>query len=162
MLLCFLVVLIMLYFGFLKTNITIAISVRTVVTCYHKRTLSDKQRQKQGCTNPGCQVTVATNFVWWCLILVWAWYGTCLKSPFRHLEFSNGSHILENLCTLVQKYSNFIHNGSTFCERTLDINPYPTAFPYGNGMVLHFYQQQESSTTKTVHKVINKGLKTYV
>ena len=42
------------------------------------------------------------------------------------------------------------------------INPYPTAFPYGNGMVLHFYQQQESSTTKTVHKVINRGLKTYV
>ena len=41
-------------------------------------------------------------------------------------------------------------------------NPYPTAFPYGKGMVLHFYQQQESSTTKTVHKVINKGLKTYV
>jgi len=29
------------------------------------------------------------------------------------------------------------------------INPYPTAFQYGNGMVLHFYQQQESSTTKT-------------
>ena len=42
------------------------------------------------------------------------------------------------------------------------INPYPTAFPYGNGMVLHLYQQQESSTTKTIHKVINKGLKTYV
>ena len=42
------------------------------------------------------------------------------------------------------------------------INPYLTAFPYGNGMVLHFYQQQESSTTKTVHKVINKRLKTYV
>ena len=38
-------------------------------------------------------------------------------------------------------------------------NPYPTAFPYGNGMFLHFYQQQESSTTKTVNKVINKGLK---
>ena len=48
----------------------------------------------------------------------------------------------------------------TFTER--QFNPYPTAFPYGNGMVLHFYQQQESSTTKTVHKVINKGLKTYV
>ena len=45
---------------------------------------------------------------------------------------------------------------------TCHLNPYPTAFPYGNGMVLHFYQQQESSTTKTVHKVINKGLKTYV
>ena len=42
------------------------------------------------------------------------------------------------------------------------LNPYATAFPYGNGMVLHFYQQQESSTTKTVHKVINKGLKAYV
>ena len=42
------------------------------------------------------------------------------------------------------------------------INPYPTAFPYGNGMVLDFYQQQESITTKTVHKVINKGLKAYV
>ena len=47
-------------------------------------------------------------------------------------------------------------------EDSIIINPYPTAFPYGNGMVLHFYQQQESSTTKTVHKVINKGLKTYV
>ena len=48
-----------------------------------------------------------------------------------------------------------------FLERKM-FNPYPTAFPYGNGMVLHFYQQQESSTTKTVHKVINKGLKAYV
>ena len=46
--------------------------------------------------------------------------------------------------------------------KLMNINPYPTAFPYGNSMVLHFYQQQESSTTKTVHKVINKGLKTYV
>ena len=43
-----------------------------------------------------------------------------------------------------------------------NFDPYPTAFPYGNGTVLHFYQQQESSTTKTVHKVINKGLKAYV
>jgi len=42
------------------------------------------------------------------------------------------------------------------------IIPYPTAFPHGNGMVLHFYHQQESSTTKTVHKIINKRLKTYV
>ena len=46
--------------------------------------------------------------------------------------------------------------------READIIPYPTAFPYGKGMVLHFYRQQESSTTKTVHKVINKGLKAYV
>ena len=42
------------------------------------------------------------------------------------------------------------------------VNPYPTAFPYAIGMVLHFYEQRESSTTKTVHKVINKGLKSYV
>ena len=47
-------------------------------------------------------------------------------------------------------------------EVLIGINPYPTAFPYGNGMVLHFFQQQESSKTKTVHKVINKGLIAYV
>ena len=47
-------------------------------------------------------------------------------------------------------------------EMFSNFNPYPTAFPYGNGMVLHFYQQQESSTTKTVHRVINKRLKAYV
>ena len=51
---------------------------------------------------------------------------------------------------------------STNNIQSMIINPYPTAFPYGNGMVLHFYQQQESSTTKTVHRVINKGLKAYV
>ena len=49
-----------------------------------------------------------------------------------------------------------------YCLGVKMFNPYPTAFPFGNGMVLHFYQQQESSTTKTVHRVINKGLKTYV
>ena len=54
------------------------------------------------------------------------------------------------------------HNGTISAKKFVEINPYPTAFPYGNGMVLHFYQQQESSMTKTVHKVINKGLKTYV
>ena len=48
------------------------------------------------------------------------------------------------------------------CRLQETINPYPTAFPYGNGMVLHFYQQQEGSTTKPIHKVINKGLKAYV
>ena len=65
---------------------------------------------------------------------------------------------------------NYVHSSGLVCEDQrknqvtahLYINPYPTAFPYGNGMVLHFYQQQESSTTKTVHKVINKGLKAYV
>ena len=61
--------------------------------------------------------------------------------------------ILMYACTLIEKLQ---------IRRCMHYNPYPTAFPYGNGMVLHFYQQQESSTTKTVHKVINKGLKTYV
>ena len=62
---------------------------------------------------------------------------------------------------LVKKTIPMAINGRS--ERLKSENsPYPTAFPYGNGMVLHFYQQQESSTTKTVHKVINKGLKTYV
>ena len=59
-----------------------------------------------------------------------------------------------------------IRKMALFCEHCDEppeqINPYPKAFPYGNGMILHFYQQQESSTTKTVHKVINKGLKAYV
>ena len=58
----------------------------------------------------------------------------------------------------IPKYSAYLFTfGISF-----HVNPYPTAFPYGNGMVLHFYQQQESSTTKTVHKVINRGLKAYV
>ena len=56
----------------------------------------------------------------------------------------------------------FTVNKFEISDWQLTDNPYPTAFPYGNGMVLHFYQQQESSTTKTAHKVINKGLKTYV
>ena len=55
-----------------------------------------------------------------------------------------------------------VYEVATHTNICISYNPYPTAFPYGNGMVLHFYQQQESSTTKTVHKVINKGLKAYV
>ena len=55
-----------------------------------------------------------------------------------------------------------LEHNSHFHLRVATLNPYPTAFLYGNGMVLHFYQQQESSTTKTVHKVINKRLKAYV
>ena len=57
-----------------------------------------------------------------------------------------------------------VHNSflPSFLHSHFYVNPYPTAFPYGNGMVLHFYQQRESSMTKTVNKVINKGLKTYV
>ena len=68
-----------------------------------------------------------------------------------------------NLIVYIRPVSKLrIHVGDPSHPRSSEINPYPTAFPYGNGMVLHFYQQQESSTTKTVHKVINKGLKAYV
>ena len=65
-----------------------------------------------------------------------------------------------DVCSEIRKRYINAHCGQSV--DLLNVNPYPTAFPYGNGMVLHFYQQQESSTTKTVHKVINKGLKTYV
>ena len=73
-------------------------------------------------------------------------------------------------CNIYRKYifncsvRAFANNGKCWPNglQHVMINPYPTAFPYGNGMVLHFYQQQESSTTKTVHKVINRGLKAYV
>jgi hypothetical protein len=84
---------------------------------------------------------------------------------------------LKSICHSTSRF--IIKSNSTFCSHRefvyfiwisdqttiislYSINPYPTAFPYGNGMVLHFYQQQESSTTKTVYKVIKKGLKTYV
>ena len=66
-----------------------------------------------------------------------------------------------SLAQFTQSSNLLLHREHVYCSPFL-FNPYPTAFPYGNGMVLHFYQQQESSTTKTVHKVINKVLKTYV
>ena len=72
------------------------------------------------------------------------------------VKVGEGGHISGTVSALLCVCSYF---SGIFTEL---INPYPTAFPYGNGMVLHFYQQQESSTTKTVHRVINKGLKTYV
>ena len=68
----------------------------------------------------------------------------------------------ECLQGLIFKLSIYVNFFSGNIKSLVGINPYPTAFPYGNGMVLHFYQQQESSTAKTLHKVINKGLKAYV
>ena len=75
-------------------------------------------------------------------------------------EVDNYPRKWRNLC--IQEGKAVPDKSSTRDDTQFDFNPYPTAFPYGNGMVLHFYQQQESTTTKTVHKVINKGLKTYV
>ena len=82
--------------------------------------------------------------------------NSCQKY-FKHQNFV----VLDRTCFKVCTGHDVFHSCCPGVLKRCDI-PYPTAFPYGNGMVLHFYQQQESSTTKTVHKVINKGLKTYV
>ena len=79
---------------------------------------------------------------------------------FRCNHHHQGAHYLSLL--KLQLLRKCMCSHTTRLTTPMYSNPYPTAFPYGNGMVLHFYQQQESSTTKTVHKVINKGLKTYV
>ena len=80
----------------------------------------------------------------------------------KRIKYFFSCHILMRVtyCDALNMFYDLLCRGY-FCLKAFLI-PYPTAFPYGNGMVLHFYQQQESSTTKTVHKVINKGLKTYV
>ena len=94
------------------------------------------------------------------------YYVVCCKLHNRH-EY-NTKYAKPNFCNCtkwdLQNVSALFLSRYTLNDYVTHqhINPYPTAFPYGNGMVLHFYQQQESSTTKTVHKVINKGLKTYV
>ena len=95
---------------------------------------------------------------------LWRLFYYNVKYLSEHVEQGSGSKTAgcasrraRRQCGFVRIYS----HGSKYIDYTR-FNPYPTAFPYGNGMVLHFYQQQESSTTKTVHKVINKGLKTYV
>ena len=82
------------------------------------------------------------------------------------LSIYNLVNTVNFLTRIAEKTTTIIDNIFIDAQRTFNIaphiNPYPTAFPYGNGTVLHFYQQQESSTTKTVHKVIKKGLKAYV
>ena len=93
----------------------------------------------------------------------------CAPAPILH-ERRSGSCVEEKIPiptafrprTVQQVASCYTGRNKLGPHVILVINPYPTAFPYGNGMVLHFYQQQENSTTKTVHKVINKGLKAYV
>ena len=77
------------------------------------------------------------------------------KKPlhFYKTYFNTDIILLSTLSTLSD-----LHTSTASAVETMElINPYPTAFPYGNGMVLHFYQQQERSTTKTVHKVIKQG-----
>ena len=81
------------------------------------------------------------------------------KCSISHLRFVSSHKQIVDTGLFIPVRQIFINS---FKPGDEGVNPYPTAFPYGNGMVLHFYQQQESSTTKTVHKVINKGLKAYV
>ena len=89
----------------------------------------------------------------------------CLHVPQANLSLSQKCLLCQYKCFyLVTKLDKLLGTKETEIYRytSMCINPHPTPFLYGNGMVLHFYQQQESSTTKTVHKVINKRLKTYV
>ena len=95
-----------------------------------------------------------------CLCVKWRWLCTTVCGCWRHFVYKYG--VLTARGCPKRRTSLYRILYSWFRASWLYINPYPTAFPYGNGMVLHFYQQQESSRTKTVHKVINKGLKTYV
>ena len=80
-------------------------------------------------------------------------YGECIQNVSPQMTSTFSSSLFCDSLRLGSSLS------SIFITHVI---PYPTAFPYGNVMVLHFYKQQESSTTKTVHKVINKGLKAYV
>ena len=93
-----------------------------------------------------------------------SWTGKFLPLPLHIVVCDVGNLCNKNFVTAIshRQCQSESHAYPTCRQMFILFNPYPTAFPYGNGMVLHFYQQQESSTTKTVHKVINKGLKTYV
>ena len=93
-------------------------------------------------------------------ILIWT-PQKFARSPFFYVLQENKMNRFEADFSGKTSVPNFVKFFQEL-KSEMHLNPYPTAFPYGNGMVLHFYQQQESSTTKTVHKVINKGLKTYV
>ena len=84
------------------------------------------------------------------------WGDSTVQTKHQDLVFQDPSQ-----CNSSMFFKNGFLTYMLYSSR-VSFNPYPSAFPYGNGMVLHFYQQKESSTTKTVHKVINKGLKTYV
>ena len=94
------------------------------------------------------------------LVICWDYMEQASEScvTIMHLCFDLNDIFLQGIVYYVYCHCGYYWDLS----QKLVINPYPTAFPYGNGMVVHFYQQQESSTTKTVHKVINKGLKTCV
>ena len=136
---------------FKSTNFTInylkADMFTTVEINFSFYTIPSNRRTRSRC-NFGC--------LWYCV------YSRDYKIIFRSYNASKyraSSWAGRNYCTQFQSllFCTMWNISHQHC-----INPYPTAFPYGNGMVLHFYQQQESSTTKTVHKVINKRLKTYV
>jgi len=53
-------------------------------------------------------------------------------------------------------------NISNACVTKLRINPYPTAFHTGTVWFYTSTSNKRAARPKTVHKVISKGLKTYV
>jgi hypothetical protein len=118
-----------------------------------------------GCQRMRCeQITLCTSVHSYIMWRTFLHLGACTQFQNTIIIFIILSVRKEHIGSKLMDFQDFfIRNFSKFCRENLRfINPYPTAFPYGNGMVLHFYQQQESSTSKTVHKFINKRLKTYV
>ena len=114
--------------------------------------------RQQACYKPAAILKKASES-FYRLGLISGFVPNCIWSVWRESDCADdGPGVEFSFCSVASSKSTGTGNGLRKCS----FNPYPTAFPYGNGMVLHFYQQQESSTTKTVHRVINKGLKAYV
>ena len=122
-------------------------AIKSVHECMNERMNAHVVQARKETDRQGQEITAASS--------------SLLASIREHKEHVGVT--IENLSDEISKSKECVDSKfSTVSGEIQDINPYPTAFPYGNGMVLPFYQQQESSTTKTVHKVINKRLKTYV
>ena len=131
---------------------------------YHCTYIGCRQHLSSGVYKTEVTTTGTSQWLWG---QIWPRWSEVAARPYDLYQWLSILYTLDDGCRWHLKHvewycSKMKYKLHIVASRWTFINPYPTAFPYGNGMVLHFYQQQESSTTKTVHKVINKGLKTYV
>ena len=136
------------------------------ISCYNKRKLYELQRDKNGPTLTTYYKTYCKTLTKVIKLAKQKYYNSLIscssnknKTIWNIINSSTNKKPFSQNITSISVEGKLTYNSKTIPDA---FNPYPTAFPYGNGMVLHFYQQQESSTNKTVHKVINKGLKAYV